>query len=82
MKKVIKIKVNLEDLSYGQLFALRGKKAAIRSGLFILIFGAGMYILTGEKLSPFGACAFFLLDASIATWKPKIMKAIRKDKKD
>ena len=58
-------------MTYGELFKLNSQKAAIRSGIFIAIFGGGLYVITGETLSPVIACIFFLIDASVGTWKHK-----------
>ena len=71
--------VKIDELTYAQSFSIFGKKAAIRAGAFVLIFGAGLYLLTGETLSPISALLFFLLDASINTWKHKFRMLFQKE---
>ena len=66
--------VKIDELTYAQSFAVFGKKAAFRAAAFVLIFGVGLYLLTGETLSPTSALLFFLFDASISTWKHKFRK--------
>ena len=77
-KRKVKL-VKVDDLTYAQSFSIFGKKSAIRAGAFVLIFGAGLYMLTGETLSPISALLFFLLDASINTWKYKFRKLFQKE---
>ncbi|MFZ9036096.1 MAG: hypothetical protein ACO2ZM_08265 [Francisellaceae bacterium] len=56
-------------LSYLMLFNKHAKSAAIRALIFILIFAIIYYVISGETLSPAAAVIFFLVDASIYTWR-------------
>ncbi|WP_169710302.1 hypothetical protein [Fangia hongkongensis] len=65
-------------MSHLELFKLNGAKAAMRSLIFILIFALFLYAITGDILSPELAVIFFLIDASINTFKHKWFKNLRK----
>ncbi|WP_119342891.1 hypothetical protein [Facilibium subflavum] len=65
------------NMTHIELFKLNGAKAAVRSLIFILIFALFLYLVTGEALSPALAVIFFLIDASINTFRYKWFKKLR-----
>ncbi|WP_100550661.1 hypothetical protein [Caedibacter taeniospiralis] len=66
------------NMTHKELFKLNGAKAAVRSLIFILIFAVFLYALTGDMLSPELAVIFFLIDASVNTFRHKWFKSLRK----
>ncbi|GGF90215.1 MULTISPECIES: hypothetical protein [Cysteiniphilum] len=66
------------NMTHKELFKLNGAKAAIRSVIFILIFAVFLYAVTGDMLSPELAVIFFLIDASLNTFRYKWFKSLRK----
>ncbi|WP_116963415.1 hypothetical protein [Fastidiosibacter lacustris] len=65
-------------MTHMELFKLNGAKAAVRSLIFILIFAIFLYAITGDILSPELAVIFFLIDASVNTFRYKWFKSLRK----
>ena len=65
-------------MTHLELFKRNGAKAAVRSVIFIFIFAAFLYLVTGDRLSPRLAVIFFLIDASINTFRYKWFKSFRK----
>lgn len=74
-KKEIERQINM---THKELFKINGAKAALRSVIFILIFAVFLYIVTGDMLSPELAVIFFLIDASLNTFRYKWFKSLRK----
>ena len=66
------------NMTHTELFKRNGAKAAMRSVIFIFIFAAFLYLVTGDILSPELAVIFFLIDASINTFRYKWFKSLRK----
>ncbi|WP_119328960.1 hypothetical protein [Cysteiniphilum halobium] len=66
------------NMTHKELFKLNGAKSAVRSVIFIFIFALFLYAITGDVLSPGLAVIFFLIDASLNTFRYKWFKSLRK----
>lgn len=58
-------------MTHKELFELNGARAAVRSLSFVLIFAMFIYIISGNVLSPEMAVTFFLIDATMNTFRYK-----------
>lgn len=68
---------NLAQLSYAQLFKVRGKAAALQS--LILVSGWAIFntYVLGQLFTPSLALLGFIFFAGYFTWKPKLISFLR-----